>query len=111
MVASARAGRESAALLAAARAVPGARRAGGPHRIVVPGSVGTRPAWRSRPLRLHTGRPMTDQSGEKDCCRRTRERWLARIRAYFTSFPVIKDVPCDECREILEIRVYSRPAA
>jgi hypothetical protein len=54
---------------------------------------------------------MADQPEERDCCRRTRERWLARIRAYFTSFPVIKDVPCDECRDILEIRVYSQPAA
>jgi len=36
---------------------------------------------------------------------------MARIRKYFTSFPVIKDVPCDECREIIEIRVYGQPAA
>ncbi len=48
---------------------------------------------------------------EKDCCQRTRERWMRRIRAHFTSFPVIKDVPCDGCREILEIRVYEFPAA
>jgi len=48
---------------------------------------------------------------EKECCQRTRERWLARIEKYFTSFPVIKDVPCDECREIIEIRVYEHPAA
>jgi hypothetical protein len=54
---------------------------------------------------------MADETAEKDCCRRTRERWLARIRSYFTSFPVIKDVPCDECREILEIRVYGPSAA
>ena len=47
----------------------------------------------------------------RDCCRRTYARWMARIRAYFTSFPVIKDVPCDGCREIIEIRVYDRPAA
>jgi hypothetical protein len=47
----------------------------------------------------------------KECCQRTRERWLARIGKYFTSFPVIKDVPCDQCREILEIRVYEHPAA
>ena len=48
---------------------------------------------------------------EKECCRRTRARWLRRIRSHYTSFPVIKDVPCDTCREILEIRVYSKPAA
>jgi hypothetical protein len=48
---------------------------------------------------------------EKDCCRRTRARWMARIAAYYTTFPVIKDVPCDGCSEILEIRVYADPAA
>ena len=48
---------------------------------------------------------------EKDCCRRTRASWMKRIAAYFTAFPVIKDVPCDECRVILEIRVYEPPAA
>src|SRR5262249_61953612 len=56
-------------------------------------------------------RRMADEPADKECCRHTRERWMARIRAYFTTFPVIKDVPCDECREILEIRVYSQPAA
>jgi len=54
---------------------------------------------------------MAEPTAEKDCCRRTRERWIARVRAYFTSFPVIKDVPCDECREIVEIRIYGEPAA
>ena len=54
---------------------------------------------------------MADQPLEKDCCARSRARWLRRIAAYYTSFPVIKDVPCDQCREILEIRVYDRPAA
>ena len=54
---------------------------------------------------------MADEPAEKDCCRRTRERWLARIRSHFTSFPVIKDVPCDECRAIIEIRVYGPSAA
>ena len=54
---------------------------------------------------------MADEAQEKECCRRTRARWMKRIRDYFTSFPVIKDVPCDGCREILEIRVYELPAA
>ena len=54
---------------------------------------------------------MADPPVDKECCRRTRERWLERIRAYFTTFPVIKDVPCDGCRQILEIRVYAEPAA
>jgi hypothetical protein len=54
---------------------------------------------------------MPDPTTEKECCARTRERWLKRIAAYFTSFPVIKDVPCDDCRAIVEIRVYDAPAA
>ena len=59
----------------------------------------------------YTATLMNAPGGEKECCHRTRERWMARIRKYFTSFPVIKDVPCDECREIIEIRVYGQPAA
>jgi len=54
---------------------------------------------------------MADEPAEKVWRRRPRERWLVRIRAHFTSFPVIKDVPCDECREIIEIRVYGPSAA
>lgn len=54
---------------------------------------------------------MADPVDEKDCCRRTRARWLKRIADHFTTFPVIKDVPCDGCRDVLEIRVYDRPAA
>lgn len=46
---------------------------------------------------------------EKDCCRATRARWMKRIRLLYTSFPVIKDVPCEGCREILEIRVFDVP--
>ena len=53
--------------------------------------------------------PMVEAAAEKDCCRRTIERWNKRIAAYFTAYPVIKDVPCDECLEILEIRVYEPP--
>jgi hypothetical protein len=54
---------------------------------------------------------MADDPGEKECCRTTREHWERRIRAYYVSFPVIKDVPCDGCHEILEIRVFETPAA
>jgi hypothetical protein len=54
---------------------------------------------------------MAEPAAEKPCCARTRERWMKRIAAYYVSLPVIKDVPCDECREILEIRVYDLPAA
>ena len=50
---------------------------------------------------------MPKQKQEKDCCIRTRARWEKRIRLHYASFPVIKDVPCDKCRQILEIRVFA----
>ena len=48
---------------------------------------------------------------EKECCVRTRTRWEKRIRLHYASFPVIKDVPCDRCRQILEIRVFEAESA
>jgi hypothetical protein len=45
----------------------------------------------------------------KDCCRRTIEEHHQRIRDTYVSFPVIKDLPCPVCKEILEIRVYEPP--
>ena len=54
--------------------------------------------------------PTQAPADTKECCRRTRERWERQIRAYYVSFPVIKDVPCEECKEILAVRVYSKPA-
>ena len=40
---------------------------------------------------------------------KTRAEWERRIRLYYSSFPVIKDVPCDGCRRILKLRVYEVP--
>jgi hypothetical protein len=48
---------------------------------------------------------------ERECCVRTRARWEKRIRLYYASFPVIKDVPCDKCQQILEIRVFDEETA
>ena len=45
----------------------------------------------------------------KPCCQRTIDRMMRVIRENYISFPVIKDVPCEECKEILAIRVYSKP--
>ena len=59
----------------------------------------------------YTRASMAEAEGEKECCRRTRARWMRRIEAHFVSLPVIKDVPCDGCRQIIEIRVYDLPAA
>ena len=48
---------------------------------------------------------------ENECCVRTRVRWEKRIRQHYASFPVVKDVPCDKCRQILEIRVFEAESA
>jgi hypothetical protein len=53
---------------------------------------------------------MADQPAEKPCCRRTREQWMRRIQA-FAPYPVIKDVPCNESLEIIELFVHEPPAA
>lgn len=52
---------------------------------------------------------MPEPQATKACCQRTIERMMRLIRASYVSFPVIKDVPCEECKEILAIRVYSKP--
>ena len=52
---------------------------------------------------------MPEPQATKACCQRTIERMMSVIRKSYVSFPVIKDVPCDECKEILAIRVYSKP--
>lgn len=49
------------------------------------------------------------QATTKACCQRTIERMMRMIRESYVSFPVIKDVPCEECKEILAIRVYTKP--
>jgi hypothetical protein len=54
---------------------------------------------------------MAKQVQEAECCARTRAGWEKRIRAHYASFPVIKDVPCDKCRRILEIRVFEMESA
>ena len=39
-----------------------------------------------------------------------RAEWDRKIRLYYSSFPVIKDVPCEKCRRVLQIRVFEPPA-
>ena len=53
---------------------------------------------------------MAESDTERACCERTRDEWERRIRLYYSSFPVIKDVPCPDCRRILKIRVYEVPS-
>ena len=52
---------------------------------------------------------MAETQAAKACCERTIARMLRLIRESYVSFPVIKDVPCEECKEILAIRVYAKP--
>ena len=52
---------------------------------------------------------MSEPQATKPCCQRTIDRMKRVIRESYVSFPVIKDVPCAECREILSIRVYAKP--
>ena len=54
---------------------------------------------------------MSTPAPDTECCQKTREEWERRIRLYYSSFPVIKDVPCKGCRRILTIRVYDVPSA
>jgi hypothetical protein len=45
----------------------------------------------------------------KECCKKTLAQKLKTIRESYASFPVIKDIACPVCREIIKIRVYERP--
>ena len=49
------------------------------------------------------------QPSTKPCCQRTLDRMMRLIRESYVSFPVIKDIPCEECKEILAVRVYRKP--
>jgi hypothetical protein len=44
----------------------------------------------------------------KPCCEKTLNTQLKHIRNTYTSFPVIKDIPCPVCRQIIPVRVYEK---
>lgn len=44
----------------------------------------------------------------KPCCEKTLNAHIKNIRNNYNSFPVIKDVPCPTCRQIIPIRVYEK---
>jgi hypothetical protein len=52
---------------------------------------------------------MPEVQATKPCCQRTLDRMMRMIRESYVSFPVIKDVPSEECKEILAVRDYSKP--
>lgn len=45
---------------------------------------------------------------ENPCCVREREQQMRKIRATYSAFPVIKEIPCPTCRQWVRIRVYGR---
>jgi len=44
----------------------------------------------------------------KPCCEKTLDTYVKNIRNTYNSFPVIKDVPCPTCRQIIPVRVYEK---
>jgi hypothetical protein len=50
------------------------------------------------------------RTDERECCLAERRKQLAHIRRNYITFPVIRSIPCPECKMILHIRVYERPA-
>jgi hypothetical protein len=44
----------------------------------------------------------------KPCCEKSLEEQCKHIRNNYISFPVIKDLPCPVCREIIQVRVYDK---
>jgi hypothetical protein len=53
---------------------------------------------------------MSETIPESPCCGRERERQLRLIRDTYTAFPVIKTIPCPQCRQWIRLRVYEKPA-
>jgi hypothetical protein len=51
---------------------------------------------------------MTESQNETSCCERERQRQIRLIQELYTSFPVIRDLPCPTCRRWISIRVYER---
>ena len=45
----------------------------------------------------------------KSCCEKTLNLQLKHIRNNYISFPVIKDIPCPVCRQIIPVRVHEKP--
>ena len=43
------------------------------------------------------------------CCEKELRTQIKRIARAYSSFPVIKNVPCPTCRRIIPIRVYEKP--
>ena len=44
------------------------------------------------------------------CCEKELRTQIKRIARAYSSFPVIKNIPCPTCRRIIPIRVYEKPS-
>ena len=58
--------------------------------------------------RLATAKGMAEAL--QPCCEKELHIQLKQITATYRSFPVIKEVPCPSCRQIIPIRVYEKPS-
>lgn len=41
------------------------------------------------------------------CCERAKNAYVARLRKTVVAYPVIKSIPCPDCRRIVKIRMYA----
>ena len=47
----------------------------------------------------------------KPCCEETLRRRQRLVESAYTSYPVIKDIPCPTCKQILKLRIYQPPGS
>ncbi len=43
------------------------------------------------------------------CCQRARKEFIDRVTKTLKSYPLIKDLPCPQCRRVIPIRLYEPP--
>jgi hypothetical protein len=43
------------------------------------------------------------------CCQRARKEFIDRVTKTLKSYPLIKNLPCPECRRVIPIRLYEPP--
>ncbi len=46
-----------------------------------------------------------------ECCKRARREFVERVTKTISSYPLIKNLPCPECRRVIPIRIYEAPEA
>jgi hypothetical protein len=43
------------------------------------------------------------------CCQRARKEFIERVTKTLASYPLIKNLPCPQCRRVIPIRIYEPP--